>query len=223
MERFVGLDGYPKGWVAVSICGGRRDLDYFASVTEALSQPFAFAAIDMPIGLPEFGYRVCDIEARKLLGSDAPRVFLGARRLVLAYATQPEASAAGRARGDKGVSAQLFALSPKLRQVDDFVSSGHEKHVLECHPELVFRRLNNRSPVPRKKTAEGLAHRRALLEADGFTALDAWIGTRIGRGARIDDIYDACACAIAARERAHRVPQAEPECDSTGLPMQIYY
>jgi len=66
--------------------------------------------IDMPIGLPNFGYRNCDLKAREYLRPHQARVFLARADLLFSCQTQSEATAAAKAQGDKGVSAQLFAL-----------------------------------------------------------------------------------------------------------------
>jgi len=90
MKTFVGIDGIPGGWVAVYLSGeGRQRFAYGKSAAQLLSDPYERAMIDMPIGLPERGYRQCDIEARALVG---PRVFLGARWGVWAFETLNDAN-----------------------------------------------------------------------------------------------------------------------------------
>jgi predicted RNase H-like nuclease len=87
----------------------------------------------------------------------------------------------------------------------------------------VFWRLNGCQPLAGKKTAQGRAARRALLEQDGFRDLDAWLERRLGTGAKPDDVLDACACAIAARDDGHRVPVKDARIDDEGLRMEIRY
>ena len=59
---------------------------------------------------------------------------------------------------------------------------------------------------------------------DGFAEIDHWLSdTRIGTGARRDDVLDACAVAIAACEPAGSVPEGLPQLDGFGLPMQIWF
>lgn len=228
----VGLDGCKRGWVAVQIDGRSRTLHFLTPCDEAsaldalLSLRFKRAAIDMPIGLPERGYRDCDLEARKLLGAHASRVFLGARRGILTASSQAKLNAALKRAGEPGVSAQLYGLKAKLREADAFVRANPNIDLREAHPELVFQRLNDGQPVPRKRDAAGIALRRDLLRRDGFKNLDEWLGgPRGGSGAKPDDILDACAMAIAARDFSDKrvVPHGRVPKDETGLPMQIWY
>lgn len=228
----VGLDGCPKGWVAVRIDGRSRSIHYLTANGEAsaldalLTLTFKRAAIDMPIGMPERGYRDCDVEARKLLGVHASRVFLGARRGLLTARSLTTLNASLKRAGEPGVSAQLYGLKAKLAEADTFVKENPQIDLREAHPELVFQRLNKDQPVSRKRDAEGIALRRKLLKRDGFHRLDEWLrAPRNGSGAKPDDILDACAMAIAARDFSEKrvLPRGKAPKDETGLPMQIWY
>jgi len=221
---FVGLDGFRRGWVAVRLHGdGTREIAFLPELRAILAWRFTRAMIDMPIGLPESGDRGCDAAAQALLGAHRSRVFLGARRWILDCATQAEANLRARAAGQSGVSAQLFCIARKMREADLLVRETGQRRLRETHPELVFLRLNGGRPLPPKKTADGLALRRKLLRADGFEALDAWLGARLGTGAKPDDILDACACAVAARDSRDRVPARNPRIDAQGLRMEIHF
>jgi predicted RNase H-like nuclease len=85
--RYIGVDGFRRGWIAILIdSAGMRSfhiLNEIAKLEElAKSEPY-IAMIDMPIGLPDSGYRDCDLSARRMLGITCNRVFLGARRFLL--------------------------------------------------------------------------------------------------------------------------------------------
>ena len=109
-------------------------------------------------------------------------------------------------------------------EVDAFVRANRSLDVREVHPELVFLRLNGGKPLLSKKTDEGLLLRRRLLERIGFRDIDGWLAeARIGTGARQDDVLDACAVAVAARDPATSLPQGTPPLDTCGLPMQIWF
>jgi predicted RNase H-like nuclease len=61
-----------------------------------------------------------------------------------------------------------------------------------------------------------------LLKRSGFCDIDRWLDRlRIGTGAKRDDVLDACAVAIAAREPLGNVGSPQP--DARGLPMQIWF
>jgi predicted RNase H-like nuclease len=222
--RFLGLDGFAKGWVSVSLDQSGADISFHADVSDALSGPFARAAIDIPIGMRDDGERLCDLLARDRLRPHGSRVFTGARRWLWEDHRDPDqANIEASRRGQKRVSRQLWHLGPKIMEVDRFVRSRRGLDIREAHPELVFLRLHGR-PLPSKKTEQGLGLRRDLLMAAGLTDVDAWLGTRrIRTGAKADDVLDACAVALAARDCSGSLPDGPPPTDAHGLAMQIWF
>jgi len=222
VNRYAGLDGCRKGWVVVWIAAGRRTFETIDGFDALLGHSFTRAAIDIPIGIPDAGDRGCDLEARALLGHNRSRVFTGVRRWLFDMPDYPSIGPEARRRGEKAISRQMHAILPKIREVDAAMTPALQKRVLESHPELVFQRLNRGAPLASKKSPDGRAMRRRLLEVDGFEELDAWIASLRGSGAKIDDLFDACACAIAARDSVTRIP-AQPRVDARGLRMEINY
>jgi predicted RNase H-like nuclease len=220
----LGLDGYSRGWVAVQIDGARRELRVLGCISELLTMSFDRAGIDMPIGLPERGLRDCDLEARMMLRPHASRVFTGARRGLWDHASHAAANQALKRRGEAGVSIQLWNLGPKIREIDESITPRLQLRIREAHPELVFLRLNFGRPLPSKKTEEGIAERMKLLKRERFTELKQWIAHK-PPGAKADDILDACAVAIAARDftSGHVLPRNGAQKDERGLKMQIWY
>jgi predicted RNase H-like nuclease len=223
---FIGLDGYSKGWVAVRLYeDGEEGIEFVDDIKDCLGGAFTRAMIDIPIGLPESGYRQCDLEGRELLKGNRSRLFTGARRPLLSYEKREAANAWGKATDGKGVSCQLFCLLPKIRQIDELMTTKSQKRIQETHPELIFQRLNNGSLLPSKKSRDGIQTRRAILLNRGFSSIDVWLETRIGTGAKPDDVLDACACALAAKEATeeHRLPKKQTEPDAKGLRMEIWF
>jgi predicted RNase H-like nuclease len=180
------------------------------------------AMIDMPIGLPETGYRACDLAARRMLGRACSRVFLGARRPLLAHAGDYAAANAWAKSDGKGLSIECFHILKKIAEVDTFITPDAQDRVQEAHPELVFQRMNGGEALSPKHRPEGLRQRRALLAAAGFDVLDRWIASLRGSGAGVDDLFDACALACAARAPGGKV-LCPPEIDARGLRMEIWY
>lgn len=222
--RIIGLDGFRNGWVAVSIDGPRRGIAFPADISTALSAPFVRAAIDIPIGMTDDGERACDRLARDKLAPHRSRVFTGARRWLWEEFTDPdEANTTASARGQTRASRQLWHLGRKIMEVDAFVRAHRDLDIREAHPELVFLRLNG-APLPSKKTEQGASRRRELLIAAGFIEIDTWLGAaRMKTGAKPDDVLDACAVALAARDCAGCLPEGDPPRDAHGLPMQIWF
>jgi predicted RNase H-like nuclease len=220
----VGLDGYSRGWVAVRIEGGRRELSLLGTISELLALTFDRAGIDMPIGLPERGSRACDIEARTMLRPHSSRVFTGARRGLWDHDSQASANETLKRRGEAGISIQLWNLGAKICELDAIMTPALQLRVREAHPELVFLRLNFGRPLPSKKTEEGIALRMRLLRREGFVELKDWLADR-PPAVKSDDILDACAVAIAARDftQGNVLPRGQAMKDAKGLKMQIWH
>jgi len=221
VPNYLGLDGFRFGWVAAWIDDrGDHGFDYSPGLTRLLALPHARAMIDMPIGLKPSGYRCCDKEARKLIG---PAVFLGARRDLWKFS---DMGAANRhyweheGRG-MGVSAQLWNIRDKIRDVDAIMTPARQAIVGEAHPELVFWNLAGQIRLAPKTSPHGREQRIALLEQRGFTCVRKWLTQRHGTGIGRDDLIDACACAVAARDSTQRV--GGEEIDPRGLRMEINY
>jgi predicted RNase H-like nuclease len=104
------------------------------------------------------------------------------------------------------------------------MTSKKQKHLQETHPELVFWRLNERQPLPSKKTDQGRSLRIALLKKRGIARIEEWLAQRYGTGVGRDDLIDACACAIVARDRdtKNRLRAGEP-ITKQGIKTEIWY
>ena len=72
-----------------------------------------------------------------------------------------------------------------------------------------------------KKSAVGRDQRIKLLADRGFVKLSKWLTQRYGTGIGRDDLIDACACAVAARDSNARL--GGDEVDISGLRMEINY
>jgi predicted RNase H-like nuclease len=223
--RALGLDGYARGWVAVLLDGDIRELSFHPDIARALSGRFDRVGIDIPIGMPDDGTRACDLLARGKLRPHASRVFTGARRWLWQEFDDPDkANAEATRRGQHRASRQLWHLGAKIMQVDAYVRAQPALDIREVHPELVFLRLNRGRPLPSKKSDGGLSMRQRLLRRAGFPDIGEWTTRmRLGTGAKQDDVLDACAVAIAAREPAGHLPEGLAPRDACGVKMQIWF
>ena len=218
MTTFVGIDGIPGGWVAVYLSdNGDQRFAYAKSAARLLADPYDRAMIDMPIGLPERGYRQCDIEARALVG---PRVFLGARWGVWNFKTLGEANAHywNQEGVGRGISMQLFCIRKKLQELNEVPVPPR---LFEAHPEMIFWRIAGRV-LASKNTAKGRAERIEILKEKGIGRVQRWLGQRHGTGIGRDDLMDACACALAARDSTRRVP-TNGNLINRGAQAEIWY
>jgi predicted RNase H-like nuclease len=220
----IGLDGYSRGWVAVRIDGGVRELLLLNTISELLALKFDRAGVDMPIGLPEQGSRGCDVDARTMLRPHSSRVFTGARRALWDHDTHARVNEVLKLRGEAGISIQLWGLRGKISEVDAIMTPALQQRIREVHPELVFLRLNFGRALPSKKTEDGIAQRMRLLRREGFVELKDWIARKLP-GVKTDDILDASAVAIAARDftQGNVLPRGAAVKDAKGLKMQIWY
>jgi predicted RNase H-like nuclease len=222
-----GVDGCRAGWIVVKLASdGGRDVTIIERIGQLLLLDRAMVFIDMPIGLPDSGYRGCDLAARKLLKNAQSRVFLGLRRPLLGYlGDYPAANAWAKGDG-KGLAKQAFAILPKIAEIDAIMTPARQETFRESHPELVFQRLNNGTALPSKHTPAGIAARRNMVAQAGFTDIDAWLGALRGSGAKADYLLDACVLAVAARDAARgdaRCVDCAERRDTRGLRMDIWF
>ena len=225
----LGVDGCKAGWVGVLVSpDGRATLHVASSVAAMVEQirgdtEIGVVAIDIPIGLPHDAPRQADLLARAELPGKASSVFLTAPRVAYLapdYAAARAASVAASRTG-ASLSAQAWALTPKILEVDAWVRSRPSVVVIESHPELSFARMNGAPVLAKKKSPDGVAERRELLSRAGL-AIPAMFA---GMGFEQDDLLDACAIAwTAVRHATGRSVSypADPEVFSDGISAAIW-
>jgi predicted RNase H-like nuclease len=224
----AGVDGCRAGWVAFKV-----EVPSFTTSVEVIDLPawlrerppdLACVGIDIPIGLLE-GPRACDLAARKLL--KRPRgssVFPAPCRAAVRAATYEEASAVNRRNTGRGLSQQAWGIAPKIKQVDDVITSECQRWAFEVHPEVCFWALNGCRPMNyNKKTRDGSLERLASLRGV-FPRIDEHLANRPPRVGE-DDLLDAAAAAWSAL-RLHNteaLPVCTPERDAKDLSVTIWY
>jgi predicted RNase H-like nuclease len=118
---------------------------------------------------------------------------------------------------------QLWCIRDKLRDVNESMTPARQVKLRETHPELVFRRLAG-GPLDSKNSESGREQRINFLRKNGIREIDRWLGMRKGTGIGRDDLIDACACALAARDSKNRLPSIkEIPTDPRGIRMEIWY
>ena len=236
MPWIAGVDGCRAGWLVVlaecqvstfqirdvRLCSGLVDVLHLNPTPMTI-------AIDIPIGLlhePRPGGRLCDIEARRLLGRRASSVFSPPSRLSLA-ATQYDHVRT------HGMSRQAFGILPKIREVDQLMTPALQDRVYEAHPELAFLSLAGHPMRHNKKTRAGREERlHALTRAVNISlprlrratvrALAPFTRSQVGP----DDLLDAYVLVRTAwrisNAQANCLP-AYPPVDARGLRMEIWF
>jgi predicted RNase H-like nuclease len=224
----AGVDGCRTGWVGfkVEVPSLTTSVDVVDVAALLLKRPpeLLCFAIDIPIGLLDVS-RACDKAARRLLGQRrGGSVFAAPCRAALAAKSHAEANDMNRQKTTRGLSQQAWGIVPKIKQVDDAITSDSQQWAFEVHPEVCFWALNHHCPMKHnKKTREGAAERIAVLRPI-FPEIERHLANRPPRvGA--DDLLDAGAAAWTAL-RWHR-NEAEcvctPELDEMGLKVIIHY
>jgi predicted RNase H-like nuclease len=187
----AGVDGCPKGWIAVLVDdGGFLDARIFPDAASlAAGVPEAdVICVDMPIGLPHGGWRRADELARALVGSS---LFMTFPRDVLLAETHPEAVDRAREQVGKGISLQAYSLRAKLLDLELHL----DRRMVETHPELAFLAMKG-ARLSSKHTWNGLNERRVLLAREGVE-----LPHPLARGDEVppEDVVDAAAAAWSAR------------------------
>ena len=231
MRPIAGIDGCKSRWLAIAHVPGSRAFEpRILETSELAAQPWALAAIDIPIGLPDQGARESDGLARKFVGPRASSVFPCPIRPALAATSWEEACEITLRHNGHRVSKQTFAILPKIRAVDECVrSTDLRQRLFEIHPEVSFACWQGAPTLEAKREVRGQEQRRALIArhfgAEAFASVVAQLGAGAAN-ATADDIADAFA-ALWSAERLHagtgqRLPH-DAAFDSFYLPMHIWY
>ena len=228
-QSIAGVDGCKAGWVVVRRDEkGRFDVPVIIDSLDNLL-PTDTVLIDIPIGLPDSGRRECDLAARNMLGPvRGTSVFTGARRPLLSMTNRESAHAWGKKHDGLGVSKQMWAILPKIREVDTWITPERNRAFREGHPELSFYAAAERPMQYNKRKAAGRDERLdALARFIDRTMVLEWLDRARGSGAAKDDILDALVlCRSAARvlmDCHGTVPTDHPPSDSRGLSMEMVF
>jgi len=229
-RTLAGVVPCSRGWLAATaklqgITMSPEEPQVFDSFLELLDYKPAYQVIALfaPIGLPDEptpGGRLCDREARRILG--APRsaaISSTPARPALGHETYKEAAEANGGH----LSVVAWSQLEKYAEVDAHIAPYWQRTVFEVHPELSFYQLAEDRPVRYPKhTQEGLRERQDLLRAR-IPGVERIIDARVMRISAAQ-LADATACLWTARRIASRAVQRLPEdpvWDNLGLRMEL--
>ena len=231
MTLIAGIDGCGPNWLCITLNTQDRSLSArVVSTPEFLPLTWAFAAIDIPIGVPDAGPREADRQARAFLRAPrASSVFPCPLRATLQCESWEDMGAITRRLTGRGVAKQTFAILRKVREVNELVRADPlaARCFIEVHPEVSFAAWRGAAMKFNKKRPEGRAERLELIDAhfgkDATTVVrESLKGTKVPS----DDIADAFAALWSAERyllgRALSLP-SEPVYDSESIPMVIWY
>jgi predicted RNase H-like nuclease len=224
----LGVDGCRSGWVGVVLTPGRPVAGVLGATIATVVEAAGAAAgtlqavgIDMPIRLPEAGYRQAELAARLHLGRKASSIFPTPPRPVLDAPSYADACAVARTLEGRAISRQAWALRAKILEVGAWLPAA-PCPVHEVHPEVSFSLLTGAPILAGKRSAAGLEARRQALAEAGIVAPTELAETR---GVAVDDVLDAAVVAWSARRiaagRARSFPDP-PERLPDGRPDAIW-
>lgn len=224
MSSYVGIDACKAGWIAIALDDEVQVTAAFLPSLDTLGEQLPHAAgvaIDIPLGLPARDRRQADVEARAMLGPRRSSIFSTPVREAAVQPTYSEANARSKALTGRGISAQAFALAPKILEAERW-SLEARVPVWEVHPEVSFTLLMGAPARAPKTSWAGVRQRLRALEDAGVAVDD--LGAA-GERAKVDDVVDAAVAAWSARRLAHgrgRTWPDPPERDPiTGQEMAI--
>jgi len=231
---FAGVDGCPKGWFIVSV-DQNKNLNF--SIFEHIDMLWkeyndsALILIDIPIGLPHWRSRLCDVQARKILGKRGASVFPAPSREAIHQLNYESACKVNQKILGKKLSKQAWNISSKIKQVDMLlIDNKNARNIMrESHPEICLWALSGGTPmIHNKRTKPGFQERLEVLKKINPFAEDIFnesLKTFKRKELATDDILDAIALAFTAcspPESLFTVPE-NPEKDLKDLPMEIVY
>jgi predicted RNase H-like nuclease len=235
---YVGVDGCPDGWIAVTYSADEFTGASFHSDVESLWTAHRDATrilLDVPIGLrtDSGDPRRCDTAARKVLSPDRHHsVFPTPVRAAAHEESYAAAKATQEQYTNGSLNRQTWGIAPKIAAVDTLLhdTPAAREKIRECHPEVCFWAFAGR-PMQYSKTGsperaywERLSVLRTV-EPDVYDHF--WQAATDGFDATVstDDLVDVFVVALTARglQASFRTLPADPEQDDRGLPMEIVY
>ncbi|MBU0987492.1 MAG: DUF429 domain-containing protein [Proteobacteria bacterium] len=233
--KYIGVDGCKIGWFYTVI---NHENEWEIGVSENIEKLWkvhkdaSLILIDIPIGLPFKESRVCDLEARKLLGKGkTSTVFPPPCREALAAKTYEGACEINKKVLGKKISLQAYHISKKIKEVDDFLlSNPHARQkIRETHPEICFWALAGGSAMRfPKKNKHGFEERLDLLKKvfpPAESIVEAAMKKFLRKDVAKDDILDSLAAVIVAGSQSESITATlkNSEFDELDLPMEIFF
>ncbi len=229
---YAGIDACKAGWIMVKNAGENYAFGIWQHIGDlvAANPDVGRFLIDIPIGLGSpLQPRTIDRRLRRELGKRGSTVFNAPIREAVYAKNYEEAKAKNLAIEGKSISIQSFNICAKIRQVDEFLIQNKHTKLIESHPELCFKYLNEGEPIWSKKTTpEGIEARLNILnkyEPKTSELFRKILSETQRKEAKKDDILDAiCLCLVNRRaaENLHFL-RDENQSDEKGIGIKIAY
>jgi len=206
--HWIGIDGCRGGWIIAWL---KADQPAEVHSVETL-QPFlkkapkeAIILIDMILYKAKESYpRPFDRLAKSQLGKWHSRVFPAPPQEALMAKDYPDACNRSLTHIGKKISKQCYNLFPKIREANH--PSIPKEQLIEYHPEIAFKQLNqNKIVEASKKTEVGRNQRQALIESHlPNISIASLSPPRKKHPWQTDDLFDALALALVAQNGCYQ-------------------
>ena len=226
---FLGADGCMGGWIVAAL-GSTLRIERLSSIGEILETYPGYSTflIDMVIRLRDSAKQLRpDDIARKELKPRGSTLFPVPSKEAVYKDTYEEQKKANIKTLGKSLSRQASAIIPKIREIDEYLSSHPEfkNRIDESHSELDFARLNGSILLTRKKDAAGIDERLKVIKhyIPGIRIPDLYAKAKELR-CNADDIADAICLAVTAKLKSEGLCETIPEnqeMDNNGLYMKL--
>ena len=171
--KVVGADECRGGWFTISIIDFKNfNLSLFPDIYTLWksNEDAHLILLDIPIGLKERDKveRLCDLEARKILGRKrAKSIFPVPSRSTLNAKNYMDACKINQKMTTRKISIQTWNIIPKIKEVDTLISENINvrNKIKEIHPEVCFWALKGEHLKYSKKTKAGFNERKELLNS----------------------------------------------------------
>lgn len=230
----VGIDVCKGKWIAVCLKNNEFEIGKFDTIKEVCEnyENADYIIVDMPIGLLDDSTKHRpESEARKYLKGKTSSIFNTPCRKAVYSDDYESAAKANKEILGVGLAIQSYAISSKIREVDEFLNNNPEwkNRLLEGHPEICFAKLNDDKAVLENKTKEeGQKKRLDILKKyykDSEKVVERFL-KEVPARKKIDDVIDALCLAITgalSMEYGMKSIPETPDKDANGLKMQMVY
>lgn len=199
----AGIDGCKKGWLLVKY-SNNYSFGVYQNISELIkdNEDLKRILIDIPIGLSSKKLeRTIEKKLRSELKNKHSSVFNPPCREALYEKDYITAKQKNIEIEGKSLSIQSYNISKKIKEIDEYLSLNPQIEIIESHPELCFKYLNNGNILLSKKSKyNGLQERKNILFGydeklkDLFELIE---NNTLRKDVARDDISDAiCLCLV---------------------------
>ncbi|MBT8220178.1 MAG: DUF429 domain-containing protein [Saprospiraceae bacterium] len=199
-----GVDGCKAGWVIARYIQGKYDLELYKDFKSLIhdNKHLDRILIDIPVGLSSIKFkRTIDSVMRSELKHRRSTVFNAPSRLAVYEKDNEKAKSINQEIENKSLSIQSLAIRDKIKQVDEYLYNKKSNvEIIESHPELCFKYLNQDILQTIKSKSNGIEERLKIIQSFEPALVDLYkykLLTIRRKDAKRDDLIDAiCLCLV---------------------------